>query len=287
MKVGLICSATLHLAVLLLVFYGVSFPVKDVNHDYAIVAEVVPMSAITNIKTKQNSAKIADEKQTTPPPAPEVKPAPPQKPDEKLAPKAEQKKPAAAAPHDAEKIPDKKTTEKQPKLAATKPAPDKDKKKDVKKPSDPDDFAKSILKSLTADAKKSDDAKKIDKDFKDLEKSLKGDTNKAYNPNIPMSINEVDGIRSQIISKWNTAAFSGSAEKGLQVVIKITLDVQGNVLTATPEGATARASAYYQPFVESAIRAVRLASPIKNLSADKYGSWKEIEFRFDSSGMVY
>lgn len=276
MRTGLYCSIVLHLCVMLLMFVGVPLMVRDVNTDYAIVAEVVPISELTNIKVK-NTEKIAEKEKDSKkaPKAVEEPKAEESKSDAKPEPKAKETS-------DAEKIPDKNVKDKK----ETKPEPKKEeKKKDDKKKKKDDDFAKTILKSLEQETKKKND-KKIDKDFKDIEKSIKGETNKEYNPNIPMSISEVDGIKSQITSKWNTASFSGSAEKGMQVVVKIELDMDGNVISALPIAENS-SSPYYRAFVESAVRAVKSASPIQNLSKEKYHTWKDIEFRFDSSGMIY
>ncbi len=269
MRIGLYCSIVLHLCVMLLLFVGVPMISRDVNTDYAIVAEVVPISELTNIKVK-SSEKIAEE----------------QKESNKASKAVEENKPVETKPEpkvsEAEKVPDKSIKDKKD----IKPEPkQEEKKKDDKKKKKDDDFAKNILKSLDQEAKKKDN-KKLDKDTKDTEKAVKGDTNKEYNANLPMSISEIDGIKSQITSKWNTAAFSGSTEKAMQVVVKIELDMDGNVMSAKPVLEN-NASPYYRIFVESAVRAVKLASPIKNLSKDKYHIWKEIEFRFDSSGMIY
>ncbi len=273
MRMGLYCSLLLHLIIATIMFLGFPLIASEMNPDYAIIAEVVPVSELTNVKVK-SSDKIAEQEKESKK-IPRTAEAP--KPEERKASKEKEVKQP-----DAEKVPDKNVKDKKDKKDTKKPD---EKKEDTEKKKTTDDFAKSILKTLEQDSKKNIDAK-ADKDFKDLEKALKGETSKEYNPNLPMTISEVDGIKSQIISKWNTASFSGAAEKGMQVIVKIELDMDGKVITAMPI-ADNNSSPYYRAFVESAVRAVKMASPIQNLSKEKYHTWKDIEFRFDSSGMIY
>lgn len=282
MKLSLCYSLILHASVILLIFLSdLSF--KSNNIDYALViTDVVPISDITNVRVAQNN-KLNESKsdQSQPVNSQEVKkveekPVKPQEPT--------QTQPKEIIPQkEFEKIPDKKAQD-LPKVTDTKHTP---KKNNVStKPDKNDDFTKNILKSLQDSVKKSDDIKKINKDFNNLENALKGETNKDFNSNLPMTLSEIDGIKSQIIRRWNTASFGGSAEKAMQVIIRIKLDGNGNVLDAKPQFEV-NSSVYYKPFVESALRAVNSASPITNLSKDKYNTWKEIELRFDSSGMIY
>jgi outer membrane biosynthesis protein TonB len=270
MSNGFYYSLLLHTCILLMMFVGIPMVHHDVNTDYAIVAEVVPVSELTNIKVR-SATKIAKEEKSTNKAAKAV--------EEKSQ---QDKKSEAKSVEDAESIPDKDSKDKK---KTDKKDVKKEEKKDDKKKKD-DNFEKSILKSLEADSSKKTD-KKLDKEFTELEKALKGDTNKEYNSNAPMSMSEIDSIKAQITSKWNTAAFSGSSEMGMQAVVKIELDMDGNVLSAKPIGLGSNQSQYYRSFVESAVRAVRAASPLQHLTKEKFHSWKEIEFRFDSSGMIY
>lgn len=250
-------------------FVGVPMVNRDVNTDYAIIAEIVPVSELTNVKVR-SASKVAKEEKQTNKSAKAVE-------DESKMEKPNKDKAADAS----EAIPDKNSKDKEKPKKEDK----KEDKKDDKKKKD-ENFEKSILKSLEADSSKKTD-KKLDKEFAELEKALKGDTNKEYNSNIPMSMSEIDAIKAQITNKWNTTSFSGSSEMGMQVVVRIELDMDGNVLSAKTTGFSANQSQYYRAFVESAIRAVKSASPLQYLTKDKYHSWKEIEFRFDSSGMIY
>jgi hypothetical protein len=43
----------------------------------------------------------------------------------------------------------------------------------------------------------------------------------------------------------------------------------------------------FRAAADSALRAVQLASPLKNLPADKYSSWKDMVVNFDPKEMLY
>lgn len=289
MRMGLYLSIALHTVVILLLLVGLPFlSFKDINTDYAYVVDVVPVSELTNVKVKTSNKKDEAEQQTKKAP----KAAAEQQKEQEQSKSKEVQKKATETEKPAEKIPDKNVKEEKKKEELKK---DEKKQDNVKAKDDPkkddkakkknDSFEKSILKSLDAESKKADN-KKVEKDFKDLTDALKGDTNKDYNPNLPMSISEIDAIKSQIVKAWNTTSFSGANDKGMQVIINIELDMDGNVIRVTPQKMSS-SSPYYQVFVESAIRAVKKASPLQNLTKEKYHSWKEIEFRFDSAGMIF
>ncbi len=277
MQRGLTLSIIFHFVLGLLVIYEMpALFHREIQTDYAMVVDVINISELTNVKVKTTDKKNDVSTQTKKAPkSQEVKQDAQEKVKEKVA-KAED---------DSEKIPVKKETPKKQEVNQEKKL-EKQKKEEPKKKKKTDDFEKSILKSLEEESKKADN-KKVDKEFKDLEDALKGDTNKEFNENIPMSMSEIDAIKSQINKVWNTSSFSGANSKGMEVYVIIILDMDGKVISAQPKGLASNSSTYYQAFVDSALRAVRAASPLKNLDKEKFGSWKEIEFRFDSSGMIY
>ena len=120
-----------------------------------------------------------------------------------------------------------------------------------------------------------------------MDDAVQGETNTDYNPDLPMSISEISAIRSQIERAWNASAFSGGDENlSMKVTLRVGLDKDGNVLSVRPVSQSGSGSTY-RAFVDSAVRAVHDASPLKNLPADKYHSWQEIELSFDSNGMIY
>jgi len=276
MSRGIFLSILFHVSMLLFLLIGLPHMHRDLITDYAVVTEVVPVSELTNVRIKESNRKDEISQQTKKAPkSVEVamdkeKPKPVE--DKKLEVK-----------EDAEKIPDKR--EKKPEVPEKPKEAEKKKEEKPKKKVD-DAFGKNILKSLEEEAKKKND-KKIDKSFKDIADALKGETNKEYNQSLPMSMSEIDAIKSQISRNWNMSSFSGAVDaKTMQIILEIKLDIEGNILAVKPKLERNR-SPYYRPFVESAIRAVKASSPLQNLSKDKFHSWKEIEFRFDASGTIY
>jgi hypothetical protein len=89
---------------------------------------------------------------------------------------------------------------------------------------------------------------------------------------------------------WNTSAFNGSNENPhMEVMVLISLDSSGNITRIKPKVSHdfAADSSSYKAFVDSAMRAIKSASPLRGLSPEKYELWQEIEVRFDASGMIY
>ena len=276
MQQGFTLSVIFHLVLGLIFLYELpNLFHKEIQTDYAMVVDIVNVSELTNVNVKTTDKKNDESTQT--------KKAPKSQ-DIKQESQDNSKEKIAKADDDSEKIPVKKETPKKEVVNQEKKL-EKNKKDDNPKKKKTDDFEKSIMKSLEEESKKKEN-KKIDKEFKDFAEAIKGDTNKEFNSNIPMSISEIDLIKSQITKNWNTTSFSGANSLGMEVIVMIILDMDGNVISAQPKLGS-NSSPYYQAFVDSSVRAVKASSPIKNLDKEKFGSWKEIEFRFDSSGMIY
>lgn len=280
MNLGMLFSVIMHCSLLLFLMYGapdIFFRKKEVQQDYAIVIDVVKVSELTNINVKKSAQSTSSK-------------------TEKEAPKsmklAENTQAVGQIEKEVvEKTPDEAETIKKVKPEEKKVEKKEEKKKEVqkvdnKKSKQKDvNFEKAILKSLEEEKHKKE-KQKIDKNFAELAESLKGETNKEFNSNLPMTISEVDAIKSQITRNWNTTAFSGADSKGMNVTVFIELDMDGNVLKVSPKHGN-NSSPYYNAFVESALRAIKQSSPLKELNKDKFHSWREIEFNFDSEGMIY
>lgn len=279
MNLGIVFSLIFHGCILLFIIYGapnIFFTKKDIQTDYAVVIDVVKVSELTNIKVHKSAQDTSSKTEKEAPKS------------MKMAENSEEVK--KVEKEVAEKVPDEAETVKKVKEEKKKEEKKEEKKEikkvDHKKSKNKDiDFEKAILKSIEEEKHKKE-KKKIDKNFAEMADALKGDTNKEYNNNLPMTISEVDAIKSQITRNWNTTAFSGADSKGMFLTVHIELDMEGNVMRVTP-ARESNPSPYYNAFVESAVRAIKQSSPIKNLDKEKFHSWKEIEFRFDSEGMIY
>ena len=133
MKRPLYYSILLHASILLLAIFGLPFFSRsDVNQDFAMVIDVVPISELTNVKVKTSDRK--DDESTKTKKAPQAV----EKEEDKKEDKKEEKRPEPAKKEEskkqdveAEKIPDKNVKEEK-KKEVKMPEPAKEKKDDKK-----------------------------------------------------------------------------------------------------------------------------------------------------------
>jgi outer membrane biosynthesis protein TonB len=261
-------SAALHGLVFLLVIVGLPEIWREHRESLpvAMSVEVVSISDVTNIKRKAAQKKEKALKESVAKAKKAVSASSSSKKQK------EQKKKVIAPPKKKEKPKPKK--QKKPK---EKPKPKPEKKKKEKTDLD------SILKSV-ADAAKKEQGDKPEKSNKEVKKAVADD----YNPSLPMSMTEIDAIRSQFIQCWNIPAGARNAYE-LKVVLDVRLRANGNVISAELAKETGRYynDGFFRAAVDSAIRAVYRCSPIKNLPPNKYETWKYLQMTFDPKDMLY
>ncbi len=271
---ALIWSAVIHIVMILLVL--VALPEAWENHreslPTAMSVEVVKISDITNIKTKE-----AQKKETK------------KKPKKAIAKKA---KSASSSNKKAKKKPKKKLAPPKPKKTP-KPKPKKKKEKPKEKPKPkPKEKKKekieqkdlsSILKSV-ADAAKKEEGDVPSKSNQEVKKAKSSD----YNPSLPMSMSEIDAIRSQFVKCWNMPAGARNAHE-LKVVLDIKLRQNGSVINVALAKDEARyyRDGFFRAAADSAMRAVHRCSPIKGLPPKKYETWKYLQMNFNPRDMLY
>jgi hypothetical protein len=275
----LIISLVLHLIFIGVFIYGLPSIFKKVpDQQNVITFEMLTVSDITNVR---------DQGVKTPEPK-EIK-------------KSQKIEKSAASPK--ENLEQKEETPKQeePKLVEKKPETPKE--EDKKKP------APIIKKEVKQpQAKKEETAKKAPKKQEDvidsllanLEKESEGTERRSPNgtppspPNegkfakgnnadeeSPLSITEEMLIKQQIIKHWDKPA----GIEGIEVIFHVRLDIEGNVTIIQVSGLTG--DKQLQVLVEeTGRRAVKKASPIKNLRPERYNVWKEFKLRFDPSSMM-
>ncbi|MDX2072942.1 MAG: hypothetical protein SFX19_01100 [Alphaproteobacteria bacterium] len=268
---GLTYSAALHLLILFFVIFGLpSFLEPEIPPQPMVIAvDILPISEMTNVKNsdlplakEEKPVEKQEEKVPTPPvksEAPPPPPPPPPKKEEKPEPKKEEKKPE---PKKEEK-------------------PKKAKEEDLE----------AVLKALREDAKK-DQAKAEVKEKKAKEEA--GTKVKAkdapYDPGLPLSISEMDAIRSQIAKCWSVPAGAKDAHE-LRVTVRVQLQQDGTVmlveLADDSVGRYASGDSFFRAAADSALRAVRQCSPLKNLPPEKYQTWKDIIMTFDPKEMLF
>ncbi|MBF0130725.1 MAG: TonB C-terminal domain-containing protein, partial [Alphaproteobacteria bacterium] len=206
-----------------------------------------------------------------PPPPPEPEPEPEPEPKPKPEPKPEAPTPPPPPPRPEE--------------------PPEPKQKEKPK----DDFA-SLLKSVEKLAPTSKD-KEPDKKAKpqksatsqsELEKKVPGIASSGtapYSPDEPLTVMDIDAIRSQIEKCWNVPAGARDAEN-LVVEVRVRFAPDGRVLDAQiEEDGRMSSDPFYRAAAESARRAVHVCSPIK-APPTKYERWKEVRLRFNPREML-
>ena len=258
---GLSYSAGLHLILLLLAIFGLpNFMMsKPPEEPMAISVEILPISAHSNVKTSQQQPEEQKPEEDKSPPkkAPPVETAeetPPPPPERSILPKP-QPKPA-------------------PKPPEPKPKPPK--------PNTDDEF-KKLLHDLDHHHPKPNDTTKPDNN------TSQSHSNTPYNPGLPMSMSEIDAIRSQIARCW-VPPFGGKDAYKLVVTLRQQLASDGSVLKVdlTSESqARAGSDTFFRAAADSARRAVQECSPLKNLPPDKYATWRDIEMTFDPKEMLF
>lgn len=275
----LIISLILHLIFIGVFIYGLPSIFKKVpDQQNVITFEMLTVSDITNVR---------DQGVKTPEPK-EIK-------------KSQKIEKSAASPK--ENLEQKEETPKQEEPKPVEKKPETPKEEDKKKP------APIIKKEVKQpQAKKEETAKKAPKKQEDvtdsllanLEKESEGTERRSPNrtpsspPNegkfakgnnadeeSPLSITEEMLIKQQIIKHWDKPA----GIEGIEVIFHVRLDIEGNVTIIQVSGLTG--DKQLQVLVEeTGRRAVKKASPIKNLRPERYNVWKEFKLRFDPSSMM-
>lgn len=243
-------SAILHLTVLIIAYFGLPdflLP-HPPSEPEAISIDVLPISDISNVKPS--------------PQAPEPKPEPPKPKPEPAPVPITEPKPAPVAPK----------PKPEPKPEPPKPKP---------KPSPDTDFNK-LLKTLDKTHPKPDE-------MHDRDKTPTHSKSSNYNPGLPMSISEKDAIRSQFAKCWNVPAGALDAAN-LAVTLRIQVAEDGSVLkvelTSSGRSRYNSGDSFFRAAADSAMRAVHECSPLQNLPADKYDTWRDMELTFDPKDML-
>ena len=290
MRSGLKTSLILHACIFILLFFGLPiFQTKRNYDEQVITVEVLPVSEITNVKPKQEKPSSSPKEEVITKNTPKVSRAEP----EKQKKESEVKTEPLPGPQKNSEV--KKESVKVKPAEPQKPKAE-DKKPEEKKKNKPkaaaDDFA-AVIKSVEEENKKSDTKKKDTKTEEDFNKAvdfLSNAKESQYKEGLPLSVNEKDAIRQQIMQHWTVP----SGTKDIQnIVATLHINVQ-------PDGAVSKveivnkvrynSDSSFRAMADSATRAVYKSSPLKNLPAEKYDvkdGWRELEINFDPREMVY
>jgi outer membrane biosynthesis protein TonB len=264
-------SAAFHLLFLVISLVGLPSFMKPPlpEEPPAISVEILPISQISNVKPAEK------------PPAPDVKPEEPKPEPKKPSPPVKTADPVPPPP------PEKVIEKPKDKPAEIKKEKPPEPKKEEKKIKPKEDDLAAILKAVkeTAQNEKKDEKPK-DKP-KDSGSQSKSISNK-YNPDLPMSMSERDVIMSQLAKCWNVPAGAKDAQD-LVVVVEAEYNVDGSFIKvglAQESMGRYNADTFFRAAADSALRAVKLCSPLTNLPPEKYETWRLMELRFDPKFML-
>ncbi len=254
---GLRYSALLHALLILLAIVGLPkwFHRTPDFEPQVMTVDILPFSQMSNVRPQQEAPT---------PPKPEVKPEPAQ--SKKAMPETHK-----AETHKSEAVPMPSPTPQKP---AAKTADQKKQDEDLQKiPQSVKDTAKTqeAQKPKTAPAAPAKAAK-----------------SEHYDPAMPLSISEKDAIRNQFIVCWNVPAGAKNAEN-LIVTLRVQLAEDASVTQVELARDEARyaSDSFFRAAADSAMRAVHLCSPLKNLPPDKFAAWKDMELTFDPREMLF
>lgn len=278
---GLSYSLIIHSIVLLIIGLGLPalFDREREVPFMAISVEIVPIKDISNLPQSQKPVKKeetqAQQEQKKPQPQkPVVQETKPEQPDEATVP----------LPKDIKK-PEEKKEEEKPKEKVKPKKPKKPvKEKDIT-PKKKDDAFDQLLKDLTEQS----DSETPKKDTKKAEQSSAKSKSDRYDPTIPLSLSEKDAIRSQFAKYWRLPA-GVRDDYTLAVEIRVLVNPDGSVKQAgiaKHHASRYRSDSAFRAAADSALRAVKLASPLRNLPVDKYSTWKDMVVNFDPKEMLY
>ena len=301
------CSIALHLVVIYFFLFGLPSFFEKLPEEQVIVFEMLPVSNKSNVPTqkKQHEKSIENEEakkveQSKPDVAPIKKPIEPPIEEKKIVEKPVEEKKPIEKPAEEKKPIEKVVEEKKP--VETKPAEEKKPtekspeekkapvKKEAKKPkevqkkiptkSDLDSLLKNLEQSSEGNNAKSNKQKRTEQ--ANADKESKG----TYDENLPLSISEMALIKQQIEKHWNIPIGAQNLDQ-VRVILYIALKKDGSVeeVRVVDKICNNISNTICQALADSAVRAVWQASPIENLTEERYSTWKEIKLGFDPSKM--
>jgi outer membrane biosynthesis protein TonB len=272
MSPGSILSGIFHIALALAVVLGLpSFTRPPAEPEPLSTVEVVTMAAKA---TAPELPKPPVPKQPEPPKQ-EVKPEPPQ-PAPTPPPKAAEVKPDTPK----ETIPDKKAEVVKPEPKKEEPKKEEPKKAEVKKPEKDrfDSVLDSVLKNR-APVK----AAPPDPQAKPVQQAAVPQPRQtAPNLSDQLARSELDAVRDKVRPCWNFPVGAPNPDQ-LAVVIEMQMNPDGTVRDARIIGNSRLSNdPFYRAAAEAALRAAKnpRCQPFP-LPADRYNSWKNLEFNFD------
>lgn len=306
MRNGVLLSLGLHLAVALVAVAGLPdfgepmVASEPVPVDIVSEAELAPAKEPApepEPEPEPEPAKSEPEPAPTPPPAPdapevaEAAPAPPPEPEAAPAPE-----PTPEPAPEPKPEPESKPTPPEKTEAEPEPEPDRPPPRPASKP--------KVRLASKSEEEREPQPDRLDSILKNVERDLKPrETQNAEAEKEPppeedrkprvrrtevsekLTGSQLDAIRRQIERCWNPPVGARDAEN-LVVELRVQLRRDGTVQQARIISTERMSDPFYRSAAESALRAVRICSPLENLPPEKYEAWRDMRLTFDPREML-
>ena len=198
---------------------------------------------------------------------------------EKEKPKKEIKQKKTIKEKPKKEIKQKKTIKEKPKKEIKQKKTTKEKPKNSNEEKF-DDLLKNLAKEKLPTESQDNFEKKLQKLSEQKLKSSNNLDDKKTNKNELSSIQRL--IINQIDENWSRPP-GIKTSKDLVIKIVVRLDINGNVISLQIHKSTLNETVRdntLQPYLDSAIRAIKKASPFEGLKKDGYNNWKELIINF-------
>lgn len=290
-------SVAFHLALATAAWTGLPVLFEDaIQEETPIIVELVAIAEETRAapETRQKEPEPEPEPPKPEPVKAEPKPPPPPPPAAKPAPPAPEK--VAALPPPPKPEPKPKAAEPPPPPPETRVAPDPPAPKtNIRPKTKPEPPKKTPRFDAGRIAVLIDKTRKDEAPEAEPEEAPKKFLQPPPVPESPvqraaignrLTVSEVDAIRYQIEQCWNVPAGARDA-RDLVIRVRINLDPDGS-LKGPPVilDRSRMDDDFFRTAAESAVRAVRLCTPLKNLPTTKYDRWQEITLTFNPREML-
>lgn len=298
-------SLVMHAVMIYFFCFGLPKFNRNLPEEQIIITEILPISNQSNVKNQKNSSKsnqkVEGGKSSTSQPR-----------EDKIEEKSEKEvkeikkiENPIQEKNDKVKEPEKIKEKKQENKKETKETKKKEqkqeknnlkekeenKKKNKKEPNSKEKKKKpkidefdSLLQNLEQTSKINDEKVKNDKSEDTEDSSLsKG----SFNSDNELSITEYQAIKSQIEEVWNVPiGIKGASD--ITVTLYIALNIDGTVTKVylVDKNCSSTGERECSAAIDSAIRAVNMASPFQNLSSARYSYWKEFRFEFNPNDVA-
>jgi hypothetical protein len=238
-----------------------------------------------------------------PDPEPEAAPQPPEKPQPEPDPEPEPEPEPAEARQQAERTapaparkPELQTAKREPEREA-EPEPEETEQqephseepkrqkrdltsilKDVEK-----DFAGSNQEQDNPNPDAQNETSREGEDAQETQQAVQSPEADRVAPQLTAS--QIDAIRQQLANCWSPPVGARDAQD-LRIEIRVQLERDGSVRSAELISRERMGESFYRAAAESAMRAVRICSPLEGLPPEKYEQWQTLLLNFDPQEML-